>query len=103
MSRGITGPFETWKADVPYACLRGDIERTAGLTVAEPDIRNRDCKPKFKRWKPYPTSQHAVPLHSVDAPAREDEVAGRGVAAETGKASQAPCAEQFGRLTLCGR
>jgi hypothetical protein len=29
MSSGITGPFETWKPGVPYACMRGD-RRTAG-------------------------------------------------------------------------
>ena len=37
MSRGIVGAFETWKEGVPYACMRGDIETTAGLTVKEPD------------------------------------------------------------------
>ena len=33
MSRGVTGPFETWNQGIPYPCLRGDIEKTAGLTV----------------------------------------------------------------------
>jgi hypothetical protein len=33
MSRGIVGPFETRKEGIPYPCLRGDIEKTAGLTV----------------------------------------------------------------------
>jgi hypothetical protein len=37
MALGITGPFETWKEGIPYACLRGDIEKVAGLTVYEPD------------------------------------------------------------------
>jgi hypothetical protein len=36
MSRGITGPFETWKAGIPYPCMTGDIARTAGVTVHEP-------------------------------------------------------------------
>jgi hypothetical protein len=76
MSRGITGRFETWKKGVPYACMRGDIGRTAGL--AEPDIGGRDCQPRFARWRAYPGSQNALPLHSVDAPAREDERVGRG-------------------------
>jgi hypothetical protein len=76
MARGITGSFETWREGVPYACMRGDIERTAGLTVSEPDIRGRDCKSRFKRWRPHPSSQNAVLLHSVDAPAREEGVAG---------------------------
>src|SRR5262245_51581421 len=64
MSRGITGPFETWKKNMAYPCMRGDIERTAGLTVSDPDIHGRDCKPRFKRWKPYPSSQDALRLHS---------------------------------------
>jgi hypothetical protein len=38
MSRGITGSFETWKEGVPYPCMKGDIERTAGLTVVEPNL-----------------------------------------------------------------
>jgi hypothetical protein len=37
MERGITGPFETWKEGMPYACMRGDVEKVAGLTVKEPD------------------------------------------------------------------
>ena len=72
MSRGITGRVETWKKDVPFACMKGEIERTAGLTVLEPDIRGRDSQPRFVRWRPYPDSRNALPLHSVDAPARED-------------------------------
>jgi hypothetical protein len=72
MSRGITGPFETWKEGVIFACMKGEIERTAGLTVSEPDILGRDCQPRFVRWRPYPASQNALLLHSVDAPAREE-------------------------------
>ena len=37
MSRGIVGPFETWKAGIPYPCMTGDIAKTAELTVHEPD------------------------------------------------------------------
>jgi hypothetical protein len=77
MSRGITGPFETWKEGVSYACMKGNIERTAELTVLEPDIRGRDSKPRFVRWRPYRASQNALPLHSVDAPACEDDRVGR--------------------------
>ena len=73
ISRGILGTFETWKEDIHHACMRGDIETTAGLTVAEPDIRGRDCQPRFVRWRPYPGSQDGLLLHSVDAPAREEE------------------------------
>jgi hypothetical protein len=46
MARGITGPFETWKDGVPYACLRGDIETMAGLTLEESGARFR----KFRGW-----------------------------------------------------
>jgi hypothetical protein len=81
MSRGITGPFHTWREGIPYACMSGDIERTAGLTIAEPDIRGRDCKPRFVTWRPYPGSQNGLLLHSVDAPAREEEEGARVVAA----------------------
>jgi hypothetical protein len=78
MSRGITGSFETWNEGVPYPCMKGDIERTAELTVSEPDIRGRDCQPRFVRWRPYPTFQNALLLHSVDAPAREEDEGGSG-------------------------
>jgi hypothetical protein len=83
MSLGILGTFETWKEDIHHACMRGDIETTAGLTVAEPDIRGRDCQPRFVRWRPYPGSQDGLLLHSVDAPAREEEEGGRVVVAAT--------------------
>jgi hypothetical protein len=83
MSRGIVGAFETWKAGIPYPSMVGDIEKTAGLTVSEPDIPGRDCKPRFKSWKAYSSSQDALSLHSVDAPTREEDEAGRGVAADT--------------------
>jgi hypothetical protein len=33
--RGITGRFETWREGVPYACMRGDIEKAAKLDVSE--------------------------------------------------------------------
>jgi hypothetical protein len=83
MSRGITGLFETWREGVPCACIRGETERTAGLTMSEPDIRRRDCQPRFVRWRPYPGSQNALPLHSVEAPAREESLAGRGLPLHT--------------------
>jgi hypothetical protein len=35
MNRGITGSFETWRAGIPYALLRGEIEKTAGLAIGE--------------------------------------------------------------------
>jgi hypothetical protein len=34
---GITGTFGTWKG-VPHACMRDDIEKTAGLTVAKSSV-----------------------------------------------------------------
>jgi hypothetical protein len=49
MARGITGPFETWRQGVAYACLRGDIERTAALTIYEPD----NGVVHFARWTPF--------------------------------------------------
>ena len=44
MSLGILGTFETWKEDIHHACMQGEIETAAGLTVSEPDIRGRDCQ-----------------------------------------------------------
>ena len=52
LARGITGPFETWKEGVPYACMRGDVEKVAGLTVKEPD-RGAIA---FARWNAFPSS-----------------------------------------------
>jgi hypothetical protein len=73
LARGISGPFETWKEGVPYACMRGDIEKAAGLTVSEPDTPGRDCKPMFTRWQPYPSAQDAVSQRAVKAPASEND------------------------------
>jgi hypothetical protein len=67
MSRGIVGPFETWKQGIPYPCLRGDIEKTAGLTVYEPD----EGMVHFARWRPI--DQNAVSRPAVPPPAREDD------------------------------
>jgi hypothetical protein len=72
MARGITGPFETWKEGIPYACLRGDIEKVVGLTVYEPD----DGVAHFAKWRPF--DQDAVSRSAVPAPAREEDEAGRG-------------------------
>src|SRR5262245_66136597 len=35
MARGITGPFETRKPGFDYPCMRGDIEKAAGLAIRE--------------------------------------------------------------------
>ena len=56
MNRSITGPFETWRAGIPYACLRGDIERTAGLAIEE----GNTTTVRFKQWQPHPGSHDAV-------------------------------------------
>jgi hypothetical protein len=69
-----TGPFETWKQGIPYACL-GDIARTAELTVHEPD----DGVVHFARWRPL--NQDALSGSAVPAPAREDDRAGRNTTA----------------------
>ena len=77
MSRGITGPFETWKPSVPYACMRDDVERTAELTVEEGKAKS----PRFRRWEPYSHAQDAISRARGSASAREDDAAGRVVVA----------------------
>ena len=77
MSRGIVGAFETWKPDIPYPYMRGDIASTAELTVHEPD----DGIVHFARWRPL--DQNAVSRSAVLAPAREDDGSGRRVAGDT--------------------
>jgi hypothetical protein len=67
MSRGIVGDFETWKVGIPYACMRGDIASTAGLTVQEPD----DGVVHFARWRPF--DQNARSRSAVPAPARPSD------------------------------
>jgi hypothetical protein len=74
ISRAITGPFETWREGIPYACLRGDIERTASLSVEEGSTKSS----RFRRWEPHPHSQDALSRARGSAPAREGDVAGRG-------------------------
>jgi len=37
LARGVAGPFETWLEGLPYACMRGDVEKVAELTVKESD------------------------------------------------------------------
>jgi len=78
MSRGITGHFETWKEGVPYGCLRGDIEITAGVKVEEGSTKS----PRFKRWEPHPHLQIALCCARGDAPASEEDAAGRVVATD---------------------
>jgi hypothetical protein len=71
MGMGITGPFETWREGVTYACLRGDIGKASGLTVVE---RDRGAA-AFERWQPL---QHALSA-SVGAPSeRADGFTGGG-------------------------
>ena len=75
MSRGIVGPFETWKQGVPYPCLRGEIEKMAGLTVNEPD----KGVVHFAKWTPF--DQNAVSRSAVQPPASEEDAAVRRTAA----------------------
>jgi hypothetical protein len=77
IARGITGPFETWKEGIPYACLRGVIEKMAGLTAYEPD----DGVVQFARWRPF--DQNAVSRSAVPASASEQDTAGREIATDT--------------------
>jgi hypothetical protein len=65
MSRGIVGAFETWKHNIPYPCMRGDIASTAELTVHEPD----DGIVHFARWRPF--DQNALSRSPILAPARD--------------------------------
>jgi hypothetical protein len=60
MARGITGPFETWKEGIPYECLRGDIEKVAGLTVYEPTgwCNSPDGDPSIRMPFPALRSRH---------------------------------------------
>jgi hypothetical protein len=83
MSRGVTGAFETWKTGIPYACLRGDIEKTAGLAIEE----GNTTTVRFKRRQPHPGLQDAVSSGSGRAPAREGEDAGRGSSDDCCRAS----------------
>jgi hypothetical protein len=69
MARGITGPFETLKEGVPYVCMRGDIERTAGLTVEEGSARS----PRFKSGSHTAQFQDAISQATGSAPAREED------------------------------
>ena len=55
----------SWREGVPYACMRGDIEITARLTVKEPD-RGAIT---FARWNAFPSSPD-------EARARKDNDAG---------------------------
>src|SRR5262249_5387327 len=76
MARGIIGSFEAWRAGIPYACLRGDIERTAGLAIEE----GNTMSVRFKRWLTHPGSRDGVSSGSGRAPAREGDEPGRGIA-----------------------
>jgi hypothetical protein len=78
MARGITGQFETWREGVPHACMRGDIEAMAGLTLEESSTKT----PRFKRWQPHPHSQDAISPASGSAPARESDLGGRMIASD---------------------
>jgi hypothetical protein len=66
MGMGVTGPFGTWRAAVPYPCMRGDIEKASGLGVEERSTKS----PWFTRWQPHHRSQNALSRASGSAPAR---------------------------------
>jgi hypothetical protein len=51
VARGVTGRFETWRADKPYSGLIvPDIEEVARWTVVENDKEG----PVIRRWEPFP-------------------------------------------------
>ena len=56
---------------MPYACMRGDVEKVAGLTVKEPD-RGAIA---FARWNAFPSSP-------VEARTRGDIKPGSGEPAD---------------------
>jgi len=75
MARGILGEFETRKPGISYACMRGDIEKTAGLAIREPDSVD-DARPvHFTKWKPFDLD--AVSHRAGLAPASADIDPGR--------------------------
>ena len=41
-----------WREGVPYACMRGDVEKVAGLTVKEADR----ALVSFARWNAFPST-----------------------------------------------
>jgi hypothetical protein len=47
---GMTYPGLMNALHHPYACLRGDIETMAGVTLEESSTKT----PRFKRWQPHP-------------------------------------------------
>ena len=72
----ITGQFETHKPGIAYACMRGDIEKTAGLTIREPDGVD-DARPvHFTKWKPFDLD--AVSHRAGLAPASAETDPGMG-------------------------
>ena len=76
MARGITGQFETRKPGIDYACMTGDIEKTAGLTIREPDSVDDGRPVHFAKWKPFDLD--AVSHRAGLAPASEDTDPGMG-------------------------
>jgi hypothetical protein len=54
---GITGPVETWREGVSYACVRGDIEKAAGLTTEE----NSTTSPRQRGGNPNPVYRIPIP------------------------------------------
>ena len=76
MARGITGQFETRKPGIDYACMTGDIEKTAGLTIREPDSVDDGRPVHFTKWKPFDLD--AVSHRAGLAPASADTDPGMG-------------------------
>jgi hypothetical protein len=76
MKIGIIGQFETWRDGETYAGMRGDIEKTAGLTVVE----NRTSSPHFAKWESYPPSRDGRSRCRVETRTREADGGARGVA-----------------------
>jgi hypothetical protein len=60
---GSSGASKPWKAGIDHPCMAADIEKTAGLTVHEPD----DNVVHFARWRPF--DQNAACRSAFSGPA----------------------------------
>jgi hypothetical protein len=81
---GMTYPGLMNALHHPYACLRGDIETMAGVTLEESSTKT----PRFKRWQPHP--QDAISPASGSAPAHEGDAGGRKARDGSGLAHDIP-------------
>ena len=48
---GVTGAFETWRAGIPYPCMRGVVESAARVTIDE----NKKVGPRWAWYEARPS------------------------------------------------